>query len=145
MASTDAQPARSRNIVVVQNKLPWGLDIFLDQDGIDEQSGKGIKVPRPETRVRLNGANSSNVIGGYGLTEVDADYWAAWLKSHGNYAPIKSGVIKAQPTRERAMAQAMDEKELKTKLEPIDPDKPGDGLTRVPEKELRAAAEMGAI
>ena len=131
MSDVQAQQPRSRNVVWVESKLPWGLDIFLDQDGVDEQSGKPIKIPRPDTRVRLNGANSGRIVGGYGMTQVDAEFWAEWMKTHKDFPPVKSGAVKAQPTRERAMAQAMDEKDLKTKLEPIDPDKPGEGLTRV--------------
>src|SRR6185312_6535858 len=82
---------RTRNVIWVESKLPWGLDIFLDQDGVDEQSGKMIKIPRPDTRVRLNGANSTRIIGGYGLTQVDADFWAEWMKTHKDFPPDKPG------------------------------------------------------
>lgn len=138
-----SQP-RSRNTVWVQNKLPWGVDLFLDQEGTDEQTGKPIRVPRLDTRVRLNGANSAKIIGGYGMTEIDADFWNEWVKTHRNFEPLRSGAIKAQPTRERAFAQAVDEKELKTKLEPIDPDKPGEGLTRVSDRDVTAAQALSA-
>lgn len=145
MAATEKAPVapRSNNVVYVQNKLPWGLEIFLEQDGIDEATGKTVRVARPETKVTLAGANSSNVIGGYGITPVDADFWETWLKDHREFAPVKSGAIKAQPTRERAAAQAIDEATLITKLEPLDPDKPGVGLQRVSSKELERGFQPG--
>ncbi len=141
--ATEQQPPRpARNTVWVQCSLPNGIDIFLEEKFRDDQGNERWREIE-DARVKLNGANSSLVIGGYGLTEVAADFWEAWVKSHQRFQPLRIGAIKAQPSRERASAQAMDEKELKTGFEPLDPDKPGAGLQRVPEKEQKAALAMG--
>ena len=141
--STQApRQARSNNVVWVECKLPNGLWIYLEREGVND-TGKKVFLPINDTRVRLNGANASRVVGGYGLTEVDADFWEAWYAKHKHDSYCASGAVKAQPTRDRAMAQAVDEAKLRTGFEPLDPDKPGPGLERVPEKELKAAAAMG--
>jgi hypothetical protein len=82
-AATDVPlPRKTRNTVVIQCALPHGL--LLDCDGRE---------------VRLNGANSSTVIGRkgrrppYGLTEVDADWWDRWYADHRFFAPVVSGAI----------------------------------------------------
>lgn len=72
-------------------KLPSGL--ILDVDG----PGGQVDL---EKRVVLNGTNSAMVggivdpnSGGYGLTEVDGEFFENWLQSHRDYAPVKAGLI----------------------------------------------------
>lgn len=142
---TEAQIAapKSRNIVVVGCKLATGLTIHLCDPGQSE-NGNPIHIPNISTRVTLRGKNSSNIVGGFGLTEVDTDFWNAWLKQNPKHPAVLNGAIFAYGNRDKAMDHAMDHQSLKTGFEGIDPDKPGRGIERVPEKELRSAAAMGA-
>jgi hypothetical protein len=90
-------------------KLPSGL--HLDHEG---------------KRVTLNGSNSSNIIGGYGLTHnVDQAFWEAWKKAHADFEPLKQGLIFAQEKEANARAEASDKQALENGFEGIDPNKPG--------------------
>jgi hypothetical protein len=90
-------------------KLPSGL--HLDHNG---------------KRVTLNGSNSSNIIGGYGLTHnVDQAFWEAWKKAHADFEPLKQGLIFAQEKENNARAEAEDKQALENGFEGIDPNKPG--------------------
>jgi hypothetical protein len=119
----------TRNTCVVGNKLPLGLKIQLDRV-IDNNDGTKQTVPHGEPII-LKGANSSNVIGGYGLTEdVDEEMFDAWLKQNASYHPVRNGLIFKQSTEARAKSQAKDQSDIKSGLEPQDPDKPGPGLAK---------------
>ena len=104
--------------VTVGCKLPNGLIIELD-----------------EQRVVLNGANSSNLIGGFGLTEVNKPLFDAWLEKHKDYEPVKQGLIFAQEKPANAQAEARDKAELKNGFEGIDPKKPAKGIAPMDNKE----------
>jgi len=152
-----ADPApRARNTVWVECKLPNGIVLYREKDA-KAPTGQKVRaeveklaldengrIKTTANVVRLNGANSSRVIGGHGLTEVPADFWEEWLATHQDFEPLKNGMIKAQPTRERAAAQALDEQKMPTGFEPIDPNKPGRGLAPVPKDEIKAAAAMSS-
>lgn len=142
---TDAQVTapKTRNVVMVGCKLATGLTIHLCEPGMSEASKEAILIPNVETRVTLAGANSSKVIGGFGITPVDQDFWNAWLKQNQKHPALKSGALFAYASRDKAMDHAVDHETVKTGFEGIDPDKPGRGIQRVPEKELREASAMG--
>ena len=76
------------------------------------------------TRVTLRGANSSKVIGGFGLTEVDADFWAAWLKQNPKHPALRSGAIFAYGKRDKATDHAIDHETIKVGLEESIPPSP---------------------
>lgn len=97
--------------VTVGCKLPNGLIIELD-----------------EQRVVLNGANSSALIGGFGMTEVNEALFNAWLAKHKDFEPVKQGLIFAQAKPVNAQAEAKDKAELKSGFEGIDPKKPAKGI-----------------
>lgn len=95
--------------VVIGCKLPMGLHI-----GIGDKSAV------------LKGSNSSNVIGGYGLTEVDKELADAWFKEYENYQPVKDGLIFVQSSDSNAKAVAKERKAVKSKMEPMEPsEQPG--------------------
>ena len=96
--------------VTVGCKLPNGLILRLT-DAADE------------SRVTLAGANSSRVIGGYGMTEIDADFWAEWSKRHVEFEAFKNGVIFGVPKASDAAKEAASNEDVKTGLEPLDPSK----------------------
>lgn len=101
-------------VVTVGCKLPNGL--LIDVDG---------KV------VHLLGANSSNVIGGYGLTEnVDKDYFEKWLKQHANQRYVKGEMLFAQAKTNSAQSKASENAGVKTGLEGLPQDKPVEGVVK---------------
>jgi hypothetical protein len=146
----DTAPRKSGETVWVQCKLPHGLQIHLHREGLSADGRpKPIHVPIPESRMKLNGANSSRVIGasgrnlGYGLTEVPKDYWDRWMDETGKTFPaVQNGMILVQPTRDRAMGSAMEHASLRTGFERLDPDKPGGGVTQ---EEGAAKASASAL
>lgn len=99
--------------VVVGCKLPNGLHIHLD--------GK---------EVTLNGSNSSRVIGGYGLTNVDESFITAWLAAHQDFPAVRAGLIFVQVNAKKAEDEADEKVDVKSGLEGIDPEKPGGGVTK---------------
>jgi hypothetical protein len=121
-------PSRSGGKIAVGCKLPHGL--VIQPERLDEVRGVDgavhrAYVPHGEP-VTLAGANSSNVIGGYGITEnVDADMFNAWMDSHKSYTPVVQGLIFAQPTANSAKDQAKDQADVKSGFEGLDPNKPG--------------------
>lgn len=104
--------------VTVGCKLPSGLIIELD-----------------EQRVVLNGANSSALVGGFGMTEVNKALFDAWLAKHKDYEPVKQGLVFAQEKPVNAQAEAKDKAELKNGFEGIDPKKPAKGIAPMDTKE----------
>jgi hypothetical protein len=130
-----------RNAVMVGCKLPHGITLSLHEAFKNEEE-RVIFRPTGDT-VTLAGRNASQIIGGYGITPVDENWWDAWVQQNQNYQPYKMGLIFAEPRRDRAMDRALDQRSLLTGSEPIDPDKPGKGLTRVSEAEQRSAQAMG--
>ena len=100
--------------VTVACKHPSGL--HLDLEAVD-----GTK-----TRATLKGnavpfGVPSYLVGGYALTEVDADHWAAWLEKYKDSSLIKDRIIFAQPKRSNAEAQAKDQAEVPALSQPVKP------------------------
>lgn len=98
--------------VIVGCKLPHGLIIKT-------ASGQSVT---------LNGANSSKIIGGYGLTPVDKEFFDAWKAEYASFEPLKNNLIFEQATERSAVSQATEQAEVKSGLEPLDLDKPAAGV-----------------
>lgn len=79
----------------------------------------------------LAGANAATLIGGYGLTQVPEDFWAAWSSNYAEYPPLKLGLVFAQPTAQKAAGQAQEQANLRTGQEAINPQNPSPGITPV--------------
>lgn len=136
---SQAAPSKSGATVWVGCKLVHGLEIFDEEEGLSHDANpKKISVRVPGTTVKLNGANSSKVIGGYGRTEVSQDFWDKWHGTHKKFPPVVSGAIFVEGSRERFAAAAADRKSIKTGFEPIDPTRPGEGVVPDPDAERRA-------
>ena len=117
--------SRASGKVTVGCKLPNGYVINFEK--FDPETKTYNKIGE----VTLAGANASSIIGGYGLTEgVDADLFAEWLKLHKDDPAVKLNLIFAQPTQDRAAAEANEKAAVKSGFEPIDPDKPARGIER---------------
>lgn len=124
-ASRTAPPS-GVDTVVVGCRLLHGIGLQIFETGKTDD-GQPIRKAVGE-KVWLNGANKSGLINGVGLTEVDASFWDAWVKDNASFAPFKNGHIFVQSTRERALSAADERKTLKTGVEPLDPEKPGERL-----------------
>lgn len=112
------------DVVTVGCKLPSGLALALPG----------------RTPVRLNGFSvavgvvpAHEIAGGFGLTLVDADFWAEWMAKIGSkgFDPVDRGFVFATPRPDRTRDAAAERRELVSGLEPIDPNKPGGGLEPV--------------
>lgn len=89
----------------------------------------GLVVEIEGYTVTLNGANSSNVIGGYGLTEgVDKTAFDKWLKAHANQPYVKNELVFAQAKTNSAQDKAQENASVKTGLEGLPQDKPAPGI-----------------
>jgi hypothetical protein len=155
-AKVEAPQHKTRDTVWVICKLPHGLTIDLEQQveaEATDASGRRPKVWRaiPGQTITIKGANSNSVVGrngrilGYGMTEVERGFWEQWIATHKDFPAVKNGMIATQETRERAMSAAMENKNLLTGFEQIEPNAPSDkpGVVSTDEA-YAAAAGMGS-
>lgn len=98
--------ASSNKTVIVGCKLPHGVHLRLG-----------------ERRITLNGVNTDGVVapGGYGLTTVDAEDWAALQKKYEGDTAFINKLIFAEETEVKAKKTAEKNADKATGLEPIDP------------------------
>jgi hypothetical protein len=95
----------------------------------------GIHMDVAGKRITLNGANTSNVIGGHGITEnVDKEFFDKWKDMHKESPMIKNELIFAHDKADSAKAQAKANEGNETGFEGINPDKPGNGVQPVKEE-----------
>ena len=100
----------------------------------------GMTIDQGEYKVTLNGSNSSNVIGGYGLTEgVDKDAFEQWLLAHKDQPYVKKELVFAQAKANSAAAKATENAEVKSGLEGLPQDNPMPGI----EKDKQAMKSKG--
>lgn len=90
--------------VTVGCKLPHGLEIDVD--------GK---------KIVLNGQNSTEIIGGYGLTKVDQEIAEKWFKDNSDHAAVKNGLLFIEKNDSKAKDKAADQKDVKNGAEQLDP------------------------
>lgn len=103
--------------VTVGCKLPTGLILELGNRSVE-----------------INGANSSGVIGGHGIThDVDAEFFNAWLEAHADRDMVKNGFIFAHDKAADTKAQAKEQEDNDTGLEAIKPDSPENGVSTATE------------
>lgn len=83
----------------------------------------GVIMELGNKSVEINGANSSHVVGGHGITyDVDAEFFSAWMKAHEDRDMVKNGFIFAHEKAAETKAQAKEQEENNTGLEPINPE-----------------------
>lgn len=118
--------------VKVACKLPNGLTV-------DHADGDG-KVHS----FTLNGANHDRARFGYGVTDVDADVFNAWAGQHGDFKPLKNGLIfKTGKDDEGATRERGADATVTTGAEPLDPSKPAPGVQPT-EEQTRELAKLPA-
>lgn len=142
---TPGQPDKANGtaMVVVGCKLPNGLICELGKPGDDNY-----------TRVVLNGANASQVAGGFGLTSVSKAFWESWRDKHKRLDFVRKGLVFMHTDMASAVDHAKDSAGLRSGLEPLDPFKKvhnekGEVVLEVDRDHFtqaqRAAAQAGAF
>jgi hypothetical protein len=92
----------------------------------------GLILEMGEKRVTLNGANSSSIVGGHGLTEgVDKEFFDAWMAKNKHLHFVKEGHLFAHEKEVNTKAQAKERAKEKTGLEQLNPDEKPAGLSEV--------------
>lgn len=108
----------SNETCVVGCKLPHGLNLDLEIRPGDKKK----KVAPVTQRIKLNGANSSHIIGGYGLTQaVPKALFLAWLTKNSALPFVRNGSVFMETSETRARDAARERRGEKTGMEPIDP------------------------
>lgn len=103
--------------VTVGCKLPNGL--------ILELNGQTVEI---------NGANSSRLVGGHGITyDVDAEFFDAWMEAHADRAMVRNGFIFSHDKAADTKAEAAEKEDNATGLEAVDPNAPNAGVTKADE------------
>lgn len=103
--------------VTVGCKLPNGLTLELNKYGQKDYQ-----------RITLRGAQSSRIVGGFGLTEVSADFMNAWLKKNAALSYVEQGLIFVHSTATNAEAHARDMAAQPTGFERLSPKDAPKGL-----------------
>lgn len=81
----------------------------------------GITLTVGATSVVLKGLNSAVIVGTYGLTEVDEDFWSEWLKTHSDWPMVVNGLVFAQSKIEDLHSEAEELKDEVTSFDRLDP------------------------
>lgn len=121
--------------IVVGCKLPNGIVLELPGKPRVYIKGSAVEIGLPSERRTVQDLRTPAILapGGFALTcDVDADFWKAWSTAYADMEVLKKGLLFAMPKQQDAAAHAKDMAKERTGLEPIDPDKMGDGLERVP-------------
>lgn len=85
----------------------------------------GVLLQVGTTTFPINGANSSEIYGGHGITDdVPQALWDAWLVENKNHDLVKKGFIFAHEKRSNAKAEAKEKVSTRTRAEAMaKPDK----------------------
>lgn len=102
--------------VLVGCKLPHGL--------VAELNGR---------KVTLAGANSSRLIGGFGITEVDKEFADAWLAVEKDTPIVSNGLVFITGTERDAKSAATERQGQATGLEPLSSENPAAGVKKAEE------------
>jgi len=110
--------------VTIACKLPAGLVLEMPKGG--PFNGRrvtllGGRIVRDDNGMPISDRTTP---GGFGLTfGVDKDFWDAWLALHKEFPPVVKGAIFAMDKPADATAMAKEMADVKTGLEPKDPEK----------------------
>jgi hypothetical protein len=88
----------------------------------------GLKLTLGDKSVILAGSNASRIIGGYGLTVVDKDFWDRWSAENATLILLTNGMLFVQESANKAEGQAKEQAEIKSGFERLDLNKPAPGI-----------------
>jgi hypothetical protein len=128
--------------VTVACKLPHGLilRLFRMETRNEPVMGGGTREVQVATQVGepvvikgyaapFGQVPSVPIEGGYALTpNVDADFWAAWVKQNEDHDAVRNRLIFANEKSESAQRKAKDQTKVRSGLEPIDPQRLPKGI-----------------
>lgn len=84
----------------------------------------GLIIDNEGHKVKLNGKNSSRLIGGFGITEVDKAFFDKWMAKNKTAKFVSNGSIFAVDSASKVEGAAKEREKQKTGLEGLNPDKP---------------------
>lgn len=130
--------------VSVGCKLPAGLilQVFEMREGSELVMGGGVRsvkvAQRLEKAVRLNGsatvfgtAPEHQIVGGYGITDgVDAEFFDLWQKQNADSEIVQKRLVFACSKNDAVMSEARAGRDVKSGLEPIDPNNLPKGIAK---------------
>lgn len=119
-----ANETNSTETVTIGCKLPHGLHMDVG-----------------DQRVTINGLNTTEIVGGHGLTfGVPKALWEQWKRDHKDAEFVKRGLVFAQGKTDSAIAEAKEKKDNRSGFEGIDPNNPGKGVNSTDAKIERDTA-----
>jgi hypothetical protein len=110
------------NILFVACNLPTGILMEIGEKGDDGYEMRLIKGAN-EGRFDRTGRFSHTTIGGYGMTEIDADFYYRWKAAYMNFAlrSEKNKILTVHESREACLKFCEDHAHVRTGFEPLDP------------------------
>jgi hypothetical protein len=148
-----SRPATTGDLMIVACKLPGGLILrwFDTVDSMEPQrdgTSKPIRISQedPEKRWIVRGtmvasagqafvnplAASELLPGGYALTHgVPKEVWDHWLETNRHTNLVRNKVVFAYPDMSTAQEVSVEHKAVKSGLEPIDRNNPGEKMGRI--------------
>jgi len=153
-------PQTTGETVTIACKLPHGLVLRVFaweefdepmRDGSFKRSKRARPIETMEYTVRgtwtasagqayarNNNAVTDLLPGGYALTYgVPKDTWDLWYEQNRHSALVRNNIIFAQLTHVKATEQSKELRSVKSGLEPLDPDKPGERMPGGVDRRLR--------
>lgn len=110
--------------VIVACKLPTGLHLDLAGPPPRRVTLRGTATPFGEPPIIVQG--------GYSLThDVDEEFMDEWMRVYASTELVQKSIIFVHSKVADARAHSRELAEVRTGLEPLDPDKPGKGLEPV--------------
>ena len=90
---------------------------------IAQQRGEPVKING--SAVKFNTIPDHPIPGGYGLTQVRADFWEEWAEKNRDHDALKNGMLFAQvkPDAAADQARAQHKAGIRSGMEPLDPKK----------------------
>ena len=90
----------------------------------------GIILHHNDVTVEIAGANQQTseyfkLLGDFGITDVDADFWAAWKKANWAFTAYISGAIYEANDEKSAKAKGKEQATIDTGFKPLDPSSHG--------------------
>jgi hypothetical protein len=130
----------SKSTVTVGCKIPNGIKLQLRHPSHDNGRGEMVAGPVKAEFTLKGPSRPLNIMpdsfaaelasGGFGLTEIPEDFWLEWVSGNLTLDMVAKGFIFAEDDHASAVDHAKDNKDVRTGMEPADPNKPGPGLER---------------
>ncbi|MEX3614242.1 MAG: hypothetical protein VB141_10935 [Burkholderia gladioli] len=87
-----------------------------------------IQIPGSKP-IRLNGANSSILAHGHGVTDgVDKSFFEKWKELYKDFLPLKQGLIFSHDRADAVAAEASEKVKNRTGFEGLNADNPAPGI-----------------